>query len=322
MDLTSPDDPLDDLLDEFPVAVAALAETARAAPPAGLRARTLEAALAARPPGRPAAVVEPVTPPEAFAESVADMVALLGELSPDEWDVGALDTWTVRGVVGHLIAIEQYIGAHLGLWPMPPEYVDDADHRLMTESSVAAARDATPAALIRMWKARTAAIVARVAQMTDVELDERVVVHGVSYRWRTLLVARTFEVWTHASDIRAATGRAPVDPEAGRLRLMSEVAVAALPIGLALTGGVADGRSARIVLTGPGGGAWLQPLDLAGSEEAQNTDREPAVTLVVDSVDFCRVAAQRLSPADLDAVIEGDRALALDLLVGVSVFAA
>ncbi len=77
------------------------------------------------------------------------------------------------------------------------------------------------------------------------------------------------------------------------------------------------GRTARIVLTGPGGGAWTQQLD-----PAMALPGAVDVSIVADAVDFCRLAAQRLDPAELAVVIEGDAALADDLLVGAAVFAA
>ena len=53
-------------------------------------------------------------------------------------------------------------------------------------------------------------------------------------------------------------------------------------------------HTARIVLTGRGGGVWNQPLQL-GAEAG-----EPSVTIVADALEFCRLAAQRIEPADLD----------------------
>jgi hypothetical protein len=70
------------------------------------------------------------------------------------------------------------------------------------------------------------------------------------------------------------------------------------------------------VLTGRGGGVWNQPLQL-GSEPG-----EPSVTIVADALDFCRLAAQRIEPTDLDAEVEGPMELAVTVLRGASVFAA
>ncbi|MGZ4680444.1 MAG: hypothetical protein ACXVIH_10495, partial [Ilumatobacteraceae bacterium] len=73
---------------------------------------------------------------------------------------------------------------------------------------------------------------------------------------------------------------------------------------------------ARIVLTGRGGGVWNQPLQLGGDAA------EPSVTIVADAVEFCRLASQRIAPADLAAEVDGSMDLAIDVLRGASVFAA
>ena len=84
-----------------------------------------------------------------------------------------------------------------------------------------------------------------------------------------------------------------------------------------LLGNIDGGQhTARIVLTGRGGGVWNQPLQL-GLEAG-----EPSVTIVADAVEFCRLAAQRIAPADLDAEIDGPMDLAITVLRGASVFAA
>ena len=70
------------------------------------------------------------------------------------------------------------------------------------------------------------------------------------------------------------------------------------------------------MLTGRGGGVWNQPLQL-GLEAG-----EPSVTIVADAVEFCRLAAQRIAPADLDAEVDGPMDLAITVLQGASVFAA
>jgi hypothetical protein len=89
-----------------------------------------------------------------------------------------------------------------------------------------------------------------------------------------------------------------------------------MPFGLAVGGAQVAGRTARIVLTGPGGGTWDQPLGLG------ETAGEPDTTLVLDVVDYCRLAARRLTPDDVTVTVEGDAALARQVLVGAGVFSA
>jgi hypothetical protein len=46
------------------------------------------------------------------------------------------------------------------------------------------------------------------------------------------------------------------------------------------------------------------------------------VVVVADAVEFCRLAANRCTPAALDAYVEGDEALASDILRGMAALAA
>jgi hypothetical protein len=47
----------------------------------------------------------------------------------------------------------------------------------------------------------------------------------------------------------------------------------------------------------------------------------PDVMITADVVDFCRLAARRIAPSDLDASIEGDHVLADLVLTAASAFA-
>ena len=53
---------------------------------------------------------------------------------------------------------------------------------------------------------------------------------------------------------------------------------------------------------------------------AEPGDSHPAgpvdVRIVVDAVDFCRLVANRMDPAEIATVVTGDDALALDLFTG------
>jgi hypothetical protein len=71
----------------------------------------------------------------------------------------------------------------------------------------------------------------------------------------------------------------------------------------------------RLVLTGPGGGTWDVVI---GGDAAEPV----AIGIVTDVVDFCRLAANRLDPADLDMqVTTGDRGRAAGVLAAASALA-
>jgi hypothetical protein len=95
---------------------------------------------------------------------------------------------------------------------------------------------------------------------------------------------------------------------------MTELAVSALPAGLALIDRPQPNRTARIVLTGPGGGTWQASLDRGVAGE---TD----VRIIADAVSFCRLVANRLQPAHVGAIVSGDESLAADVLAGAQALA-
>ncbi len=157
---------------------------------------------------------------------------------------------------------------------------------------------------------------AHVTSLDAESLRHRIKFHMLDARLSTVLVVRVFEIWTHIEDLCRAMRRDAPSLDAARLHLMTEIAVAAIPLGL-LLGNIDGGdHTARIVLTGRGGGVWNQPLQVGAAAG------EPSVIIVADAVEFCRLAAQRITPADLDAEVEGPMDLALDVLRGASVFAA
>jgi len=71
-------------------------------------------------------------------------------------------------------------------------------------------------------------------------------------------------------------------------------------------------RSARVVLTGPGGGVWRLGAQVD----------EPDVRLVVDIVDWCHVAARRAEVDEIELTMIGDADLARDLLAAARILAA
>jgi hypothetical protein len=74
---------------------------------------------------------------------------------------------------------------------------------------------------------------------------------------------------------------------------------------------------ATIVLTGAGGGEWRFSM---GGRQADD-DAEADVTLTADVVDWCLVVGERLAPTDLPRRVDGDTALADDLVAAAPAFA-
>jgi uncharacterized protein (TIGR03083 family) len=278
-------------------AAALLAEPTATGPPPALRAATLGRAVSARRPGRPPDAAPPCQPAVAFDRTVADMDDLLRSLTSDEWNAPAhAEHGRVRDLVAHLAGVERLVLR----WLDPEDTVPDLpDHVAATRPVVAELAGTDPADIARQWHESAQAVAATAAAAGD----RPVVFHDITISVDQLLVARTAELWAHAIDICRATGRPLPQLDMERMAMLCGQLVAAVPLALAYRGTIAPGRAARIVLTGPAGGAFVVPL------APQDLAVEPAVTIVTDAVGFCRVAVRRLRPDQLEAAIEGDRAL-------------
>lgn len=287
------------------------------APTAAARERTLAAAMAARGPGRPAAAVPATTPVGALRATIAELADVLDSLPAESWSapVPAYPGWTVAGLVAHLLGVERYVGRNVGLWSFTVDPAIEDDHLAVTAPVQAEWQGRSGPEVAAAWHESAVAVAEHAAGSDEDALATPVRYHQLTPSLASLLVVRVFEIWTHTDDIRAAVGLPLQAPDPARLALMTELAVGVLPLGMELEGRPRPGRTARVVLTGPGGGTWVTPLGPDGPDR-------PDTTLVADVVDFCRVAARRLEPAALDVVVEGDADLVMDMLVGVAAFAA
>jgi uncharacterized protein (TIGR03083 family) len=124
------------------------------------------------------------------------------------------------------------------------------------------------------------------------------------------LVVRAFETWIHTDDLRRVVGLPGEPPAPPHLALMSDLAGRSLSMSLGLVGRTRPEKTARLGLTGNGGGSWLAAMDGSGAGAGQ-----PDVTLTADVVDWCLLVGDRIAPADLAHTVEGDAGLAADLLV-------
>jgi uncharacterized protein (TIGR03083 family) len=291
-------------------------------PPAGLLDGILGLALSRRPAGRPTGswASEAIDGVESLRRTVADLALVLDGLAPSAWDLPATTAnphWTVADVVAHLVAGDRYIAGMLRATAWTPPAGTEHDHLAMTRPTIEELRSVAPTTLHRQWTEGSGTTLEAVTKaVNEGRLRQPLQFAGVPMSLATLLIVRTFEVWTHSEDIRRAVDLPLEPPDGSRLTLMSNIAVRALPIGLALAGKSHPGRTARVVLTGVGGGTWSQALNLG------DQPGEPDLLLVADVVDFCRLAATRLSVEDLECHIEGDETLAADVLAGAGIFAA
>jgi uncharacterized protein (TIGR03083 family) len=283
-------------------AAARLASLEERAPAPHLREAVLATAWARR---------QPATPAGLYREVVADMDDLLGSLTPADWAHPTVYDWTVADMVAHLAATEVLI-ADLLDGRRDAARLDD----LLSATAAARASGRTPAEHLERWRGATALV----AGHPDVQpgAPRRQLAFAFSeMSVRSMILSRSFEIHTHACDIRRALGRPLAFPSPGHYRLMAEMSVRTWPAALALGGRSRPGAAARIVLTGDGGGEWTIPL------HPGEPPTEPVVTLTLDAVEFCLLAADRLRPGDLHVAVEPPEAtpIADDLLAVATAFA-
>ena len=288
------------------------ADRDQAALPMGLRERVMAASLLARAVGQPVPAVPEISADEAFARAADAFYGLLSALSDEGWKTEALRGLDVQGLVGHLIGVEH--DTHRALAGDPA--VADAEHVESTQDSAVRQAGRSPAQTRDEWR-RAADHTLELVRTGEPEQADgcavRLAVHGIRLPLGDLLVVRAFELWVHDNDIRRAVGLPPSVPDPPVLRLMSDLAARMLPYAAARMG--LHPVDVHLVLTGPGGGTWDVTIG-QGEEPGQE-----GVAIVADAVGFCRLAANRVTPAELGPHITGDESRAVSVLAAASTLA-
>ena len=226
-------------------------------PPPRMRADVLAAAAARR---------------HGTADAVIDVYLALSERferAVDDLPDAALDVVTPNGLtahdlVVHLAAQESLLAQNLGV----PTFDDGgrgADRRPHRTRSCPASPSVTsrptPSTL---WRASVEANRA----WAVANPDRTAIWRGLGLTRDDTLLVRSFEAWIHADDLRVAAGLPTTPPETRHLSLMSDLAGRILPLALAVAGRSHDDETARLVLTGDGGGEWLVAMG-AGAAPAR-----------------------------------------------------
>ncbi|MFJ6074401.1 maleylpyruvate isomerase N-terminal domain-containing protein [Streptomyces sp. NPDC093065] len=297
-----------------------------------LRTRVLDGCLERRPPRIP--VPEWAAPYDA---ETARLDALLQDFGDAEWHAPVRLRWfeddgaasrrtTVAGVLAHLLTVDGTVAAALGLDdPLGDGAAPGQAPAARTEAYWRASRRPPTRALRAPWREQTHGIVRTVAFTGDA--GGMPVSYGdFELPLRDAMLDRAFECWVHAEDIAEAVDYPYAPPSARHLNGMIDLAARMLPgvlaarrrAGLAAPGDrphlVAagePGRSLRLEIEGSGGGEWLIPLDAPGA--AASPDHEVA-HVALDGVEFCRLAAGHVPPAEAAAGQVGDREAIRDVL--------
>lgn len=283
----------------------------------GLTDRVLAAALEARSPGTHSAEPPEIGPLEAFRRAAESLDRLLRPLGIEQWRAPALRDLDVQGLVGHLIGVE---GAFISALEHDPLYDEDADHVASTAHGAWSQAGRAPAGTLSDWQEiirRSLELAAPFSPATSSvteALGSPLGLHGIHLPLGPLLVVRAFELWTHEEDIRRAIGIALAAPDAQSLRLMTNLAFELLPVPMSAVMPSTAARTTKIVLTGDGGRTWLGPSG-GDADGVARPHGEIDVRIVMDAVDFCRLAANRMDLARVPATITGDLSKAHDLFL-------
>ena len=237
---------------------------------------------------------------------------LVSTLTPDDLAAMTQNGLSVRDLIIHLAAMESMVSAALGTPVTEIDASTDVDRRTAQFVEVFALR---PIEDVReLWRDAIAGVVAWAGTDATQGLLPWL---GVEVQRDTLLISRAFETWIHTNDVRRAIGAPLEHPPESRLHRMADFSMRNLPAWLEVAGRSHPGRSARVVLTGSGGGTWLVPLAPGGRSNVEAVD----VVLEVDIVDWCHRVGERIAPDAISVRVTGDAALATDMLVGASAMA-
>ena len=267
-------------------------------PPTSLRDRLL--AIAAE-------RVDALPPVDALRRETDRFETMLDTLEPADLDAVTYNGLTVRDLVAHVAIIDEAFVVGAGEQTQAPVAAD-----LVAELTAA------ELPVIAGWSFEQIRDRVRRARAALVALGDRLPsdARAGGYSLGSALVIRAFETWTHHDDILAALGRVEQAPEPPVMRAMAELAVHTLPVAMSASGYEYPGRTARVVMTGPGGGDWTFSVD--GAEPAAAV---PDVVLRVPVEAYCRRFADRVAVDDVPFEIEGDADLGRALVDAAPAFA-
>ncbi len=292
---------------QLSTAAAWIGATEALTPPAELRASVLAAARAHH---RGPAPDDDLT--RLYRTETDRFETLIPTLESDDLAAMTANGLSVRDLVIHLAAMESMISAGLGAPVSNLDAGTDVDQRTAMFIEAYALRPIED--VLVLWREAIARITEWAATgATTGPLPWL----GIEVGRDTVLISRAFETWIHADDIRRATGRQLEPPSPAHLHCMADFSMRSLPTWLDVSGRSHPGCTARVVLTGAGGGSWLVPLAPRESAGGEPVD----VVLEVDIVEWCHRIGERVTTDAIAVRVAGDDALATDILEAASALA-
>jgi hypothetical protein len=251
--------------------------------------------------------VEPASGRATYQEITDGLEAELGELPADAEERTTANGLTVRELVAHLDAVDRAFLAELRA-PTDRSFIGAADIEAITRGMLRDLGDTPFADVVAAWNTTRGEVLDAAAALPA---DHSVMGWGI----HDALVIRSFEAWTHLDDVRRVRAREGFVPDASVLRSLAEFSMTLVPLTLMATDRAQPGRSARIVLTGPGGRDWTVPL--APGEEPGG---EPDVVVRADMLEWCHRFSDRLEAEEVRLDVSGDLDLARDIVAAAPVF--
>ena len=276
-----------------------LGATEATEPPGRMRDGVLDAALARR-----RGPADPVI--DVYLSLSDGLEQAIAELPDDARDVVTPNGLTAGELVVHMAAQESLLAQNLGTPTIDDLREEDIVPRTHALLARFADRDLDDA--VALWRESVEANRA----WAVANPDRTAIWRGLGLTRDDTLLVRSFEAWVHTGDLRRAAGLPERPTETRHLSLMSDLARRILPLALAVSGREHDGKTARLVLTGPGGGDWLVPM--SAGDDPVGPAAEPDVTVTADVLDWCRLVGDRVTPELLAVQVDGDAALGRDLV--------
>ncbi|KRE38834.1 hypothetical protein ASG73_00215 [Janibacter sp. Soil728] len=248
-------------------------------------------------------------------ETSKDVLAVLRELTDDDWDRPALPGWSVQDVLAHLAHLESEAAG----MPQPEggriDLVAEGNRPMtsdITEAGVVARRGRSAAELLDELET---ACVRRREVLADLDISDLKapapgLVGELGWDLATWLRNRPIDLWVHEQDIRVATGRPVATSSAGAAHvaaLMTKV----FPVTLRR---LPSGTAAVARITGPQGRVLAARVGEDGRAAPFDPSEGGDVTLTMDDATWLRLTGGRIAPEEAQVEVTGDQGTAAIVL--------
>lgn len=227
---------------------------------------------------------------------------LLSGLTDEQWEQPtALPGWTVHDVVAHIVGTESMLSGT----PTPESGGDKPDYvrneiGAFNERWVEHLRPETPAAMMTRFREITTRRKAALSAMPVEEWNAVGFTPAGPGSYGRFMRVRTFDCWMHEHDIRDAVGRPAADDEVAGpdARLALDEMSASMGFVVGKLGQAPAGARVLLRLTGPVARDIRVAVDGRAALVEDFDGAEPTVTIVLDGLQFTRLAGGRPLLAD------------------------